>query len=103
MISQEDVSSLLTEILSSGKYDNAQIFCETIVVSKIFVSDLYELFKPEISDRAGKFIATGKYAAYLKTRSGNLDKFDMSEMGEDKKSKEKEDRRNKAAQGKAGT
>ena len=99
VISQEDASTLLTEIMSSGKYDNGQVFCETIVMSKVFVSNLYELFKPEVSEKAGKFIESGKYAAYLKTQQrSNNDKFEMDEDKHDKK----EERRNKAAQGKAG-
>ena len=85
--------------MSSGKYDNGQVFCETIVMSKVFVSNLYELFKPEVSEKAGKFIESGKYAAYLKTQQrSNNDKFEMDEDKHDKK----EERRNKAAQGKAG-
>ena len=99
VISQEDASTLLTEIMSSGKYDNGQVFCETIVMSKVFVSNLYELFKPEVSEKARKFIESGKYAAYLKTQQrSNNDKFEMDEDKHDKK----EERRNKAAQGKAG-
>merc|ERR1712203_1036349 len=91
VISQEDASFLLTEIMNSGKYDNGQVFCDTIVMSKVFVSNLYEIFKPEVSEKAGKFIESGKYAAYLKTqKQSNNDKFDISEMNEDKHDKKEE-------------
>ena len=56
VLSDEDSASLLTDIFKSGKYDNAQIFCETIVVSKIFLTSLQDLFKTEIQEKATKMI-----------------------------------------------
>lgn len=85
--------------MNSGKYDNAVVFCETIVFSKFFINAIQDLFKPEINEKAGKFVDSGKYASFIKSQQ-SMEKLDMSEINE--KSDKKEDRRNKAAQGKAG-
>ena len=89
-----------SELMNSGKFENAAVFCDTIVVSKAFLTSLSDLFKPEITTKAGKFVDSGEYAILLKKQRPN-EKLDMSDMYDDKQDK-KEDRRNKAAQGKAG-
>ena len=85
--------------MRSGKFDNAQIFCDTIVVSKVFLTSLQDLFKSEIQSKATNLIETGKYAEFLKKQQ-NTEKLDMTQN--ETKGDKKEERRKKAAEGKAG-
>ena len=99
VLSQDDSSTLLTDIMRSGKYDNAQTFCETIVVSKVFLTSLQDLFKSEIQSKATALIESGKYAEFIKSQQ-TTEKLDMSDIQD--KGDKKEERRKKAAEGKAG-
>jgi len=99
VISPEDSNLLISELKTSGKYENTFVFCQTFVVSKAFLGTLSDLFKPELTDKASKFVESGQYAAFVKANTQGLDKLDMSELSEMSK---KDERRSKAAQGKAG-
>jgi len=99
VLSDEDSSNLLTDIMRSGKFDNAQIFCETIVVSKVFLTSLQDLFKSEIQSKATALVESGKYGEFLKKQQ-TTEKLDMSDIYD--KGDKKEERRKKAAEGKAG-
>ena len=100
ILSTEDTANLLNDIMNSGKYDNASVFCETIVVSKAFLNSVHDLFKPEITAKATQTVQSGKYANFVKSLQSN-EKMDMSDLMESKQDK-KEERRKKAAEGKAG-
>jgi hypothetical protein len=100
VLSQEDASALLSEIMACGRFDNAATFCGTVVVAKSFLNNLLELFKPEVEKKAVQVVQSGKYGAYVKSQQAG-DKYDTSDMNEGKQDK-KEDRRKKAAEGKGG-
>ena len=90
-------ANLLNDILNDGKYDNAATFCDTMVVSKAFLTSIQVLFKTEVTTKANKMVQSGKYAAFIKSLQSS-DKLDMSDMMETKYDK-KEERRKKAAEG----